>query len=257
MPVDYHMHTVYSDGKGKHADYIAKAQELGLTEIGFSEHICFMPVRWAVHDDVIDDWVATMQNLRTNSPLPVRFGVEMDYLEGKETQIADFLQKYDFDYVHGSVHFIDEWNFDVNSLSKFDEYDIMDLYQDYFRLVQKAARSGLFDVMSHADLIKKFDYRPKNDISEIYRATARAFRDGNVVYEINTSGKNKKCAEFYPIKALVEACFAAGVPVTLGSDAHKPEEVGQHFEEAIALLKEVGYTEVVSFKNRQRKMVAI
>lgn len=257
MLVDYHMHTVFSDGKGKHADYITKARELNLSEIGFSEHICFNPVSWAVHDDVIDDWVAVMQDLRKNSSLPVKFGVEMDYLEGKEEEIAAFLKKYDFDYVYGSIHFIDDWNFDVNSLAKFEEYDINVLYEDYFRLLQKAAKSGLFDIMSHADLIKKFDFRPKEDISSLYKNTARAFSEGNVVYEINTSGKNKRCAEFYPSRAFVEACFTAGVPVSLGSDAHKPGEVGQYFEEAVAMLKEVGYTEIVSFNKRNRVMVGI
>jgi len=257
MPVDYHMHTVFSDGKGKHIDYIAKGQKEQLTAIGFSEHICFQDVRWTVHPDVVDHWVSAMLELRSKSSFPVKFGVEMDYLEGKEEEIAAFLKKYDFDYVYGSVHFIDEWNFDVNRLDKFEEFDTYDLYKKYFRLVQKAARSGLFDIMSHADLIKKFNYRPQQDITDIYRETARAFQEGGVVFEINTSGQNKKCAEFYPARPLIEACFKAGVPVTLGSDAHKPEEVGQHFNEAIALLKEIGYTGVVSFDKRQRQVLTI
>lgn len=256
--MDYHIHTTLSDGKGNHKDYIKTAQKRKIDEIGFSDHLCLKKVSWAMELSHISSMIETINHLKENSKAVIKLGIEMDYFLGYEDNIKEIIDSIPFDYVIGSVHFINDWTVDhPDNISEYDKWDIDELYKVYFNLVQMAAKSKLFDIIGHPDVIKKFGFKPKRDISILLEETAEVFKNSGICVEINTSGLTKPCKEIYPGKKLIKMCFDKGVPVTLGSDAHRPKDIGQYFDKALELLKDVGYTEIVQFAKRKRKFIRI
>jgi len=118
--------------------------------------------------------------------------------------------------------------------------------------VWEACASGLFDIIGHIDVIKKFGYKPQESLEQYWYKTARVLKQTGTCLELNTAGRDAPVGEFYPARRFLEICRAAGVPVTLGSDAHGPDQVGRHFAEGTALLKAAGYTELAVFTGRKR-----
>lgn len=258
MLLDYHMHTSLSDGRDSHEQMIASAAFNGIAEIGFSDHICIKPVKWALPIDRIDEMVSLVQEVQKGNThgVTVKFGVEMDYFFGMEKQIQEVLMRLPLDYVIGSVHFIDNWNFDTD-INEYDTLDINRFYRQYFKAVQQSAKSKLFDIIGHCDLAKKFAYYPTFPMDVLYDEAAQTFKKADVTVEINTSGRTKPCNEFYPSVQLLERLAHYKVPITLGSDAHVEQNVGQFLDEAIALVKALGYKEIATFTQRKREMVKI
>ena len=191
-----------------------------------------------------------------NTSIKVKFGIEVDYFPDKENEIAETISSLDLDYVIGSVHFIDSWNFDTD-IAPYDQIDINKFYRQYFRLVQQSALSGLFDIIGHCDLAKKFGYYPSFPLDELYDQTAMIFKKTDVVVELNTSGRIKPCNEFYPSIPFLQRLAHHKVPITLGSDAHVEQNVGQFFDEALMELKALGFKELVMFDKRERHSVKI
>lgn len=146
--VDYHMHSVLSDGKNTYEEMILSAVEKGLDEIGFTDHVCLKPVDWAIRLEDIP--VMTEQILalkqKYHDQIRVRYGIEVDYFPGKEDELGKLIEKIPVDYVIGSIHFIGDWNFDTDQ-SLYGKWSNDKLYQKYFKLVQKTAKSGLFDII--------------------------------------------------------------------------------------------------------------
>lgn len=269
MPVhrhlnDLHIHTARcGHATGRMEEYVAHARSVGLPEIGFSDHLYmyWLPIakrdpELAMGELELDEYVEDVLRLRRDNPdLTIRLAIEADYIEGRERDLRSILERYPWDYVLGSVHFIDGWGFDdARYVTRFDDWDIDALYERYFDLVMKAAESGLFDSMSHPDLIKKFGHRPSRDfdLEGLYARVAACFKRAGVCVEINTSGLRKPCGEIYPALDLARACQRAGVPATLGSDAHQPDHVGLAFEQGVAHLRAAGYESIVCFAGRER-----
>ncbi|HIE05243.1 MAG TPA: histidinol-phosphatase HisJ family protein, partial [bacterium (Candidatus Stahlbacteria)] len=256
--VDYHIHTVLSDGEGEHRDYIEAAKRKNLGEIGFSEHLCLKDVVWTMDPNRIEEMVKLIEELKKDSPINIRSGLEIDYLPGYEPQIEAIINRYSFDYTIGSVHFIGDFNFDSRDyIGEYERWEIYELYKRYFRLIQGTARSGLFDIIGHADVIKKYGFRPSQDISELLIETASVFKKTGVCIEVNTNGLKKPCQEVYPSSDFLKLCFQKGVPITLGSDGHRPEEVGQNFDVAIEMIKNVGYKKMARFEKRKRTLITL
>ena len=259
MNFDYHMHTTLSDGHNTHEEMVLTAIEKGFDEIGFSDHFCIkQPCNWAVGADAISQLEEKIIEMKEkySDRISILFGIEVDYFEDLEQEIRGSLQKFNFDYIIGSIHFLDNWNYDTDK-SRYEEFSNDFLYEWYFSVLQKAAKSGLFDVMGHPDLIKKFRIWPETSKKQLFEETAAVFAESGVAFEINTSGKDRPCGEFFPGVELLKTFFNAGVPVTLGSDSHQKEQIGRHFDEARTILKEIGYTKITRFKNRKRVDVTI
>lgn len=267
MPVDYHIHTkMCGHASGEMEEYVEAAKERGLTEIGFSDHIpmYFLPPEErdfsiAMKEEELPIYISRVREIQKKySPYPVKFGIEADFVPGMQKELAGIIGKYDFDYVLGSIHFIDGWGFDNPQYkSQYDNWDLYDLYEAYFGLVSQAAASGLFDILSHPDLIKKFGFRPDRDLTPLYEKTIKIIAESGVCIEVNTAGLRVPAREIYPVVDFLKLCFEKGVSVTLGSDAHSPEQVGANFGEAVALLKSVGYREVVTFTERSKNYCKI
>ncbi len=259
---DYHIHTARcGHAAGRMEEYVERALKLGLPEIGFADHV---PMYWldqrdrdptlAMPPEQLPEYVAEVERLRAAYPgITIRLGLEADYIPGYEEKLQPLLEGYPFDYVIGSVHYIDGWGFDNPAYRDgYWEKDINRLYREYFKLVRLAARSGLFDVVAHPDLIKKFGYRPRDDLREVYEETARAFAVAGVCVEVNTAGLRAPVGEIYPAPGFLRACCRHGVPATTGSDAHAPSQVGADFDSARRLLVEAGYEEIAFFKGRKK-----
>ncbi len=109
----------------------------------------------------------------------------------------------------------------------YSRWDINELYRTYFSLIGELARSGLFDIVGHFDLIKVFGYRPAGPVLPLAAPALQAIREAGLTVEVNTRGGYKPCAEIYPATELLQECFSLGIPATLGSDAHEAEEIGR------------------------------
>ena len=256
--IDYHMHSILSDGKNTYEEMILAGIEKGLEEIGLTDHVCLRPVPWGTCP--ADRAVMTAQILelqeKYNHLIRVRYGIEMDYFPGREDEIAEMIDSLPVDYVIGSVHFIDEWNFDGDD-SLYGKWTNDELYNIYFELVQMAAKSRLFDVIGHLDVIKKFRVYPESDQSWLLETTLRVIAQNNLVVELNTGGQDRPCAEFYPSLSILRQCAQMNIPLTLSSDAHQADQVGRHFEEALAMLRQTGIRELATFSRRRRGVFRI
>ncbi|MDA8236009.1 MAG: histidinol-phosphatase HisJ family protein [Clostridia bacterium] len=267
MLVDYHIHTeLCGHAQGDMEEYVQAAIDRGLVEMGFNDHLpmYFRPVAQrdatiAMAEEEVPGYLERVRQLAQTYPeIKIKAGMEADYIPGVEPQLKEILARYQLDYVYGSIHFLDGWGFDDSRfLDGYNKWDISELYGFYFNTLQKAAASGLFDVLGHPDLIKKFGYRPPQPLDALLEETVRSIGSSGVAIELNTAGWRVKAQEQYPSVRFLEFCHHYGVPVTLGSDAHKPEQVAYEFNRAAALLRDIGFTQLATFKARQRFMVEL
>ncbi len=254
---DYHIHSLYSDGRATPDDYIAPAVAAGLKEIGFSEHIALSKEQlgWNMNPENISDYLNHITALRGKTDeILVKTGLEVDFLPGKEKEIELFLNSVDLDYVIGSVHFLGEMTVDEGP-EFYQGKDLDRLFKTYFDQVCNAASSGLFDIMAHCDLIRIYGYKPSTDPEPFYRKLARVMKISDVAFELNTNGRNRPLADFYPDRKFLHVFREEGVPVCVNSDAHMPRRVGQYFDEAYDLLRAVGFNEMAVFENRRRSLI--
>lgn len=263
MPPDYHTHTpLCKHAEGHPREYAAAAQRLGLPELGLSDH---SPMRqhfddWRMEWKEFPHYLEMVDEARAEFPaLPIRLGLEVDYLEGGEKWIEELSGKADFDYLIGSVHYLSrDWAVDdPKYIFKFAQGSVDEIWTLYFRLYEKAIRSRLFDFMGHPDLPKKFGHRPTGDLRRFYDPIVQALADTGTAFEINTAGLRKDVKEIYPAKQFLELARSANIPLLINSDAHAPGEVGADFDKAIALAKEVGYTETLFYDKRKSRVVAL
>ncbi len=256
--IDYHMHTpLCGHAIGAPAEYVQEAIKAGLKEIGFSDHAPMVnrdAPGITMNMNQLPDYQHMIEEVQFQfkSQLRIKIALEADYLPGYEQKTKKMLEGYPYDYVIGSVHFINEWGFDnPEERAGWDQNDVNQVYRAYYGLLRKSAQSRMFDIMGHVDLVKKFGNRASEDMTEEVKKTAEVFRTSGVAIEINTSGLRKPVNEMYPAPEFLRFYCMAGVPLTFGSDAHDPKDVGGDFDKAIILAKSAGYQGYVLFKNRK------
>lgn len=262
MPADYHLHTpLCRHATGEPAEYARRALALGFTEIGFSDH---SPMRsddfdnWRMYDRQLDEYVAGVRRVQKDFPqLTIRLALEVDYLPGGEDWIRELAARHPWDYFIGSVHYVsDSWAIDdPQKLSEWKHRNADEVWATYFERLTMAAASGLFEIIGHADLPKKFGHRPPPDWPALCETFLDAAKKTGCAIELNTAGLRKDCREIYPSRPILELAFRKGVPITFGSDAHAPGEVGMNFAEASRLARAVGYTESCRFTRRKRELI--
>jgi len=258
MLIDYHIHTRFSDGKKDFSDYVDEAVKRKIDEIGFSDHVSFEKVDWLMNVTDLPNYMNKITQLKKASKISIKMGLEVDFVPYKMDKLMRMINNFNFDYLLGSVHFIGDWLIDdEKQMHKWKKKNVDEVYQQYFALVQNMAKSELFDIVGHLDLVKKFDFRPKKDITSLLLETVEIISKSKMCVEVNTSGLRKPCREIYPSEKLIKMCFDNGLPITLGSDAHSPEEVGADFDKATDLLRKVGYVEIVRFTGRNRESVEL
>jgi histidinol-phosphatase (PHP family) len=188
----------------------------------------------------------------------LRLGIEADFVPGREDRIATLLEACEWDYVIGSVHFLRDHSIDTEEYSVWSAGESPErVWRRYFETVAEAARSGLYDIMAHADLVKVWGARaprPDGDLRRYYEPAVEAFADAGVAVEVSTAGLRKPVGEIYPSRAYLEMLADAGCPIALSSDAHTPEQLGFRYEQALELLDEAGVREIAVFEHRTRRL---
>ena len=252
---DSHVHTpLCQHATGSPLEYAQAAVKAGLAGITFTDHIpmpAWFDAPWRMRRDQLGEYVDSVLEAReaVAGQLEVRLGLEADHHPGTERWVAELLDAYPWDYVIGSVHYLGAWGFDnPEYVEEYDRRDLTHLYRDYYALMDGAARSGLFDAIGHLDLPKKFGHRDPDGAAALAALDVIAAR--GLALDFNTAGWRKLVNEAYPAPDLVRAAALRGIPFVLGSDAHRPEEVGFRFPEALRELRETG-ARAVTFKGRQ------
>lgn len=245
---DYHTHTARcGHAHGQPADYVAVAQALGLSAIGIADHLPLLPEpdpELSMSASDLADYVAEVQELKSAHPGYVLLGIEADYRPHTVSDVRSLLEAHPFDYVIGSVHHLGEWGFDdPRQIDEYDDRDIDDVWVEYLELVGDAAETGLFTVLGHLDLVKKFGFRPTRTLNAELDHLVSRIAGADVIVEMNTAGLHRPVKETYPSVDILARLNKAGIAITFGSDAHRPEEVGRDFFHAVDLAYAAGYQE--------------
>ncbi len=258
MRIDLHNHTVRCNhATGSMEEYIKRAIELKIDIYGFSEHA---PMDFDKHyrlsfDEMRDyeDDVIRLREKYKNS-IKILLGYEVDYLKG---YIDNRVLNANVDYFIGSVHFLDKWGFDnPEFIGGWESRDIDDIWQEYFDAIRDMAKSGYFDIVGHLDLIKLFKYMPKKDIGVIAKDALKEIKRSDMVIELNSAGLRKPTKEIYPSRNLLAIAYELDIPITFSSDAHAIEQVGFGYDKVKKMAKEIGYTKVVTFEQRDKQLVS-
>jgi histidinol-phosphatase (PHP family) len=260
---DYHMHSyLCRHGEGEIFEYVESAIEKGLNEIGFAEH---MPVPGL--DDptgrmLIDEWDIYLRDITdAQSKYPeikIRLGVEAEYFPKYMQHVENFISDYPFDFVIGSVHFVDDWDFSNPAhWNRLDEFGAEYLHTRYYELITAAAKTGLYDIIGHLDLPKRLAPVALSEVTDKIDVALEAIQENNLVLDVNTAGLRKGPKEIYPSREILTRAFALQIPLIMGSDAHKPNEIAAGFDVTTDLLREIGFDRLCAFEKRQRKIIEL
>jgi len=280
MLTDYHLHLRPDDGSATVAEYHTAANaeryreaaaERGIAELGVSEHVYRFtaalelwrhPFWERFARDDLDDYCAFVRG-----QTDLRLGLEVDFVPGAEDRTAAMLEARELDYVVGSVHFIRDGAVDMDDFSVWDSgRSVEEIWRRYFDTVAASARSGLFDIIAHPDLVKYWGPPttrgggrplPQGDLRRYYEPVVEAIAEAGAAVEVSTAGLRKPAGEIYPAPAFLAMCAEAAVPVALSSDAHRPQDVGADYDRALELLARSGIGELAVFERRQRRMAEI
>jgi histidinol-phosphatase (PHP family) len=268
---DYHLH-LRPDEPGTPAvqaftaanaeRYREVAEERGIAEVGVAEHVYRFTAAldvwehpfwrpWATDD--IDEYCSFVRE-----ETDLKLGIEADFVPGREDRIATLLDSRDWDFVVGSVHFLRDHSLDTEEYSVWGAGESPEkVWRRYFETIAESARSGLYDVIGHPDLVKVWGRsapRPDGDLRRYYEPAVEAFAEAGVAVELSTAGWRKPAGEQYPAVPFLEMLLDAGCPIALSSDAHVPEQLGFEYARAVELLEQVGVSEIAVFERRQRRL---
>jgi histidinol-phosphatase (PHP family) len=270
---DYHVHLRDDDDDrpgpeaGFNEDnverYLEAARSAGVEELGVSEHVyrfdraleLWRHPFW--EEQARDDLAAYCEFVRTT---PLRLGLEVDFVPGAEDRTASLIDDCELDYAIGSVHFLDQGAVDDDGWDIWErEGDPDAVWRRYFETLAEAARSGLFDILAHPDLVKYWGPKrtPDRDLRFYYEPAVEAIAEAGVAVEVSTAGLRKPIAELYPAPALAEMCVDAGAAFALSSDAHVPEHIGRDYDRAVEAMRGWGIDEIAVFEGRERRMEAL
>lgn len=260
MLVDYHTHnSLCKHADGNLEEYILHALNIGLNEIGCSDHAPMPNDFDAQHrmdvqqfQQIYKPEVLKLKE-KYKKKLTVKFALEGDFFPGTEDWVKEFNSQHKFDYIIGSVHYLGEWGFDNPIfVHKYEERNVDAVYEQYYDYIKRSASSRLFDIIGHCDLVKKFGHRPSKNMEEILREVFKVVKAADMAVEINTSGLRKPVKEVYPSEQILKMLHEYKIPLALGSDAHAPTDVGKDFDIAKQLITTYGNGKISLFSNRQR-----
>jgi len=274
MLTDYHVHLRPDGAHTLAAEYFTPANveryreaadERGIAELGCSEHIYRFTQALDVwqhpfwRENALDDIDAYVEFAREQG---LKVGIEADFVPGREDRLASLLDARPWDYVIGSVHFVgdeavDHPDWDIWSARSVDPEKV---WMRYFEWLGEAARSGLFDILAHPDLVKVWGGerpRPDGDLRRFYELAIEGIAESGIAIEVSTAGLRKPVGERYPASAFLTMCLEAGCPIALNSDAHYPRHVGFEYASTVAWLADQGVRELCVFEGRQRRLEPI
>ncbi|MGE5408530.1 MAG: histidinol-phosphatase [Syntrophothermus sp.] len=275
MLTDYHLHLRPDDADAAAEEYYSAANvdryldaaaAAGVEELGVSEHVyrfrqaldLWRHPLWL--ENAHDDLDAYCEFVRST---PLKLGLECDYIPGAEERIEALLGARQLDYVVGSVHFVGEGDAAVDH-DGFDVWegsaDADEIWRRYFEALAACARSGLYDILAHPDLVKVWGRArplPDRDLSAFYEPAVAAIAESGVAVEVSTAGLRKPVGEIYPSRDFAAMCVEAGAVFALSSDAHLPEQVGFGYDRAVEFLRDLGVDEICVFEGRRRTLAPL
>jgi histidinol-phosphatase (PHP family) len=252
MRVDLHNHTpLCNHAIGSPREFVLEAIKQGIDIYGFSDHAPMdFDKKYRMNFEDMTKYEAEIRELKEefSDKIDIRLGYEVDFTPVVDERVL----KADVDYLIGSVHFLDNWGFDnPEFIKEWKNRNVDDIYKEYFYLIEQMAKSAKFQIVGHLDLIKVFGYKPKKDIKSLAKDAISAIKRANMSVELNVAGWRKPVKELYPSRELLEVCYEKDIPITFGSDAHKLEDIGYKYKEALNLAKEIGYKACVSYINKE------
>jgi histidinol-phosphatase (PHP family) len=270
---------VYPDGFIE--SFVEHGARSGAEEVGFTEHFYRCTESAAVLGRFWDDggpadlsetseaYVASQRILSLeryveavvsakDRGLPVLLGLEVDFFPDTIDAVLDVLAPYPWDFLVGSTHWIGSWGIDLPfQVHEFDRRGHRQSYEDYFAVETELAASGAVDVLAHADVIKKQGLYLDEPPTDLFESLARAAGRSGVAIEVSTAGLYQPAGQMYPHQDLLSMFHANDVPITISSDAHVPEHCGRDRSVALEMARTAGYTERVTFRNRERITVPL
>jgi histidinol-phosphatase (PHP family) len=276
--MDYHLHTAVTvDGNMNESDACERAVGLGIQEIAFTNHVMLdQPGYDITNASFIAHWENIQICKKRYPQLTIRLGIEMDYYPDRDAEIKAKIESYErliahpFDIVLGSIHDIRGGFFSnrMHAVDFFKGKNILSIYHEYFELATLAAQSQLFDIIAHPDLIKKYTYEltpriPFKSYKSAVESFITALSQYEVGIELNSKGFKRPIKEQYPsmdfIKLYLSMTRSMGTDpiITLGSDAHKVNEIGFGIVEMKESLRLLQVKEIMSFDHRQRSPIVI
>ena len=260
MVPDYHIHTpLCKHATGSPAEYARAAAAVGIPELCFTDHapnLDGVGRDFCMDMEQFPEYREAIAPLRKQKTPKVLFGIEADFYPGCERSLPNWLESGAFDIVLGSVHYMNGWGIDNEAeLSAWKTADVADVWKRYFEMIGRMADTGLFDVVAHLDLPKKFGYRPPDKlVAKLVKPALDRIAAAGMAIEINTAGLRKAVREMYPSPMILAWARERDIPICFGSDAHEPAQVGCDFDKAVALARSAGYAESVRFRARKRTM---
>ena len=262
--VNYHVHTTFScDATATMREQCLRAVELGLTEVAFTEHLDLQPNEECYGYYNRDAYEAEFRRCEAEFGGSVKLlrGLEMTYQQEFHDQIVNWIKGYPYDFIIGSVHVVKSEFLHLRDL--YSRWNARDCYTWYYEELLRAAQSGLFSVLGHLDLPKRYSYDTYGPVSwrdfeplvnEVLRAAAAT----GTGIEINTSGLASAAKETFPGPDVVQRFRElGGVHITIGSDAHRPEQLGFGLDEGLRLARNAGFTAVTTYEGRRPRLVPI
>ncbi|MDQ1263790.1 MAG: histidinol-phosphatase family [Campylobacterota bacterium] len=257
MIVDLHNHTkLCNHAEGEISEYIEKAIECGIKYFGFSDHapMHFDPKYRMSFEEMreYEDAVLSAKD-KYKDVIEIFLAYEVDYLKG---YMDERVLNAQVDYLIGSVHFLEGWGFDnPEFIGRYEYEDIDAIWQKYFDAIEEMAKSRLFDIAGHLDLIKVFKFMPTMPITTIAKKALIAIKEADMTLEINMAGIRKPIAEAYPSLELLIEAKKLGIEITFGSDAHNPQQVGLYADEVVSMAKSAGYERCVIYRKRKKEFI--
>ena len=273
MLTDFHVHLRPDSFPSEASEYFTSANaeryreaasERGIELLGVAEHVHRFTQALDVwrhpwwERNAVDDLDAYCSFIREETDL--KLGIEADFVAGREDRMANLLEAREWDYVVGSVHFLRDAAVDMDEWDVWESGDPDKVWSRYFETVGEAARTGMFDILAHPDLVKVWGKKrplPEGDLRRFYDLAMDGIAGSDVAIEVSTAGLRKPVGEIYPAPAFLEMCLEAGRPVALSSDAHAPDQLGHCYEEAVEMLNKMGVSEIADFEGRERRMVPL
>ena len=260
---DCHIHSeLCGHAQGTPDEMVRAIVDSGLYGAVMTEHLPLKPELdpdgiYSMRGDTDTLYVEELRDIRFDwDDLNLVIGAEADWISTDPEWTHESVQsarEKGIEVVLGSIHFLDGWAFDdPDQIELWDTKVISDVWDQYFTEWCKATRSGLFDVMAHPDLVKKFGHIADNVI-DYYDEASRVAAESGVLCEVSTAGWRKPVGQLYPDSLMIELLIQRGVGLTMGSDAHAPGEVAFRFEDCAKELYALGARQV-AYPQRERRV---
>ena len=248
--INFHTHSIFSfDSNTPIENMVREYLKYRYTAIGFSEHNDFDPSLDEYMYLDIEKYFATIENLKKKYPIELYKGVEIDFQERFKTEIYNYINSYSFDYIIGSVHYIDSRAIDLPNFKEFfynlNEEDRRKIIKKYISENIKMLDTILIDIIGHIDLIKLYVNFNLDDFIYDYEALLKKVIEKEVILEVNISAIRKGKNEPYPSYKLLNLYRELGGElITVSEDSHKVSDIFIHREEVEKKLRYLGFKKV-------------